>query len=250
MNAKVIEENSIEDYKKRNDYSRQPLIIKMVIIVTTIFLLLFFISLLVFLYYVRTPLLWSMVSIIIAIIFYFFQLRKKEIEDIFLFFGIEYKIKDNKLYIKKCLNTNLEYCEKFATISTLITFSIVSSLSGIRHYSMPIGILISVVLSFSTGIMYFHHLFKFTFYLLYDVNEEEKYDIYIARNYFLSYFIPYQLFKIINIFLKLIFFLLIFILVLCSIIFLGLEFVPKEQLFCHTNELKTVLKIIGSNICN
>lgn len=251
MNAKFTEENSIEDYKKRNDYSHLPLIIKLVIIV---FLLLVFIPTLGFLYLVKTPLLWSILSTIFALIFYFPQLiKKRKIEDILSFFGIEYEIKNNKLQINKCLNTTLEYCEKFATISALITFSIVSSVSGFNYYSIPIGILISVVLSFATGIMYFHYLFKFSFYLLYTVDAEEKYEISILEKYFLFYFIPYEFYKKfihLNVFLKLILLMLIFILILCSMLFLGLEFVPKKQLFCHTNELKTVLKIIGSNICN
>ena len=67
------------------------------------------------------------------------------------------------------------------------------------------------------------------------------------------YFIPYKIYKpiyYIKDFLQFILLMIVFILTIWSMLFLGLEFVPQEQLFCHTNELKTALKIIGSNICN
>ena len=249
MSTKFMEGNSLETNKKRNDSLRLPLIIKIIIVV---FLLLVFIPLLIFLYIVKTPLLINIVATIIAIIFYLYKLKKyNTTKEIFLFLGIKYEIKDDQLHIDRCLNITLEFCEKFATVSALITFTIVSSLSKLNSYSISIGGVISAVLSFFTVIMYFHYLLKFSFYLL--IGKAEKHDISTKGNYFLFYFIPYKIYKTIYYikdFLQFTLLMIVFILTIWSMLFLGLEFVPQEQLFCHTNELKTVLKIIGSNICN
>lgn len=184
-------------------------------------------------FYVKTKLVWLFITSIISLVVYLYicckNLTGKEITLLFDFYGLDYDSSCNEQtkYLKKNINRFFEFIEKFATLSALITFTF--AIVVINHNSL-INLFISLVLNIVLTIMFFHYVIKFTIYLV--IPSENCTNCTSTRVSFLSG---------INA--------VIVGVVIYTIISLGLEFIPKEQLFCHTDELKSYMKIIGSKFC-
>lgn len=185
-------------------------------------------------FYVKTKLVWLVITSITSLVVYLYicckNLIGKEITLLFDFYGLDYDSSCNEQtkYLKKNINRFFEFIEKFATLSALITFTV--AIVVINHNSL-INLFISLVLNIVLTMMFFHYVIKFIIYLV--IPSENCTNCTSTRVSFLLGIINAVIVGV----------------VIYTIISLGLEFIPKEQLFCHTDELKSYMKIIGSKFC-
>lgn len=137
---------------------------------------------------------------------------------------------DNNIYVIKNINTSLEFAEKFATVSALITFTL---FTGSTKFDFSLDTIYSILLSFITTIMYFHYFSRFLIYCIWPADNK-------IYNY--PTLVVYMILSS-----KCVFICLYFGMTLA----LGLEFANSQKLFCHTDNLiKLNQEFFGNHICD